>query len=299
MGYHVLLYYWFCQINDPEAFAHEHRALCERLELRGRVLIANEGINGSVSGTPEACLAYQSALLADGRFTGMEFKVEESDGHTFKGMHVRIRPEIITLGMPLATPIQERTGIHLSPVEWREKMNEDNVILLDGRNGYESTVGRFKGAICPPIENFRELPAWLETHRNELLGKQILTYCTGGIRCEKLSTWMLSNGFENVYQLHGGIVSYAQHPETEGEGFEGVNVVFDDRVVSSAGPKAKPLTRCRECGELCANYVNCANVLCNDRMIMCPSCEALTERCCSDACRTSDSKREKGQKLRA
>ncbi len=299
MAFKVLLYYWFCEIDDPVTFAHEHRALCERLNLHGRILVAEEGINGSVSGSPSACDAYQQALLADPRFAEMEFKVEECEGHTFKGMYVRVRAEIITLGLPLANPVHEVTGQHLSPAEWLSKMSEDDVVLLDGRNDYESTVGRFKGALCPPVENFREFPAWLEAHREELKGKQILTYCTGGIRCEKLSSWMLANGFENVYQLHGGIVSYAQNPETEGEGFEGVNVVFDDRVVTSAGPRSTPLTKCRECGELCANYVNCANVLCNDRMIMCPSCEVATERCCSSACRSSDSRREKGQKLRA
>lgn len=299
MAFQVLLYYWFCQIDDPAEFAEGHRTLCDDLGLKGRILVAHEGINGSVSGSPAACEAYQRTLLADPRFSGMEFKIEECEGHTFKGMHVRVREEIITLGLPLQNRVEQQTGKHLSPSEWRQKMEEPDVVLLDGRNDYESNVGRFKGAICPPVENFRELPSWLQEHRKELEGKEILTYCTGGIRCEKLSSWMLENGFEKVYQLHGGIVSYAQHPETEGEGFEGVNVVFDDRVVSSAGAKAIPLTKCRECGELCSNYVNCANVLCNDRMIMCPQCEIKTERCCSNECRTSDSKREKGQKLRA
>ena len=292
--YAVLLYYMFANVSDPEAFADEHRAFCEELGMRGRILIATEGINGTASGTREACETYMQSLAAV--FPGIEFKVESADGHAFKALYVRVRPEIITLGRTLTSRVHERTGSHLSPAEWREMMDREDVVILDGRNTYESEVGRFRGAVCPPIENFRELPDWIEEHRAELEGRTILTYCTGGIRCEKLTTWMLDAGFDKVFQLHGGIVSYGQDPQTEGDGFEGVNVVFDERVAVSAGPRSTIITTCRECGEPSANYVNCSNVECNIRMIQCPECEAMTSSSCSEACQSAPRRRAKGLK---
>jgi UPF0176 protein len=296
MDFRVLLYYWFTRIEDPRTFAEQHFARAEELGLKGRILIAAEGINGTVSGTAEACQAYMDELSADPRFHGIEFKVDEADQHAFKALHVRIRPEIITLGKPLSTPVHERTGPYLQPAEWKEMMEREDVVVLDGRNAYESELGRFKNAICPPVQNFRDLPDWILNHREELEGKTILTYCTGGIRCEKLTAWMLAEGFKDVYQLHGGIVMYGKDEATQGEGFEGVNVVFDERIAVPVGPKAEVVTTCRECGQPSANYVNCANVECNLRMIQCPACEAETGRCCSEACRQAPRKREKGLK---
>lgn len=292
--YAVLLYYMFANVSDPEAFAGEHRALCEDLGIRGRILIATEGINGTASGTTVACAAYMDSVRA--AFPGIEFKVEACDGHAFKKLIVRAREEIISLGCKLDVPVYERTAPHLTPSEWREMLSREDVVILDGRNAYESELGRFRGAICPPVQNFRDLPGWIEEHRAELEGRQILTYCTGGIRCEKLTAWMLDAGFTNVFQLDGGIVKYGQDPETQGEGFEGVNVVFDERVVASAGARAEIVTTCRECGAPSANYVNCANVECNLRMIQCPTCEESTSRCCSDECRTTPRRRLKGKK---
>lgn len=292
--YLVLLYYAFAEVSDPEAFAEAHRALGEQLGLRGRILIASEGINGTASGTHEACSTYMAEVKKV--FPDIEFKVEPAEGHVFKALHVRVRPEIITLGAPLKAKVHERSAPRLSAREWREHMKRDDVVLLDGRNAYESEVGHFEGAICPPIDNFRDLPTWIEDHRQELQDRTILTYCTGGIRCEKLTAWMLEAGFEDVYQLDGGIVKYGQDPQTQGEGFEGINVVFDDRVAVPVGTKSKVVTRCRECGVPTANYVNCSNVECNLRMIQCPECEAMTSSSCSDACRLAPRRRLKGKK---
>ncbi|MBL8049042.1 MAG: rhodanese-related sulfurtransferase [Chthonomonas sp.] len=292
MAFQVLLYYWFTEVADPEGFARRHRELCEKLNLRGRILIAPEGINGTVSGLVADCEAYQTALRAEPGFGDMEFKVDPAEGHAFKAMHVRVRPEIITLGADASGP----TALHLDAETWRDMMAREDAVILDGRNAYESELGHFANAICPPIQNFRELPEWLQAHRDEFAGKQILTYCTGGIRCEKLTAWMLANGFENVFQLDGGIVKYGQDPATAGEGFVGVNVVFDERVQVSAGERSQPLTACRQCGAASANYVNCANVECNLRMILCPECEESTGRCCSEACRAAPRQRLKGKK---
>ncbi len=292
LGYEVLLYYWFTTIEDPEGFADEHRELCTRLGLRGRILVAREGLNGTVSGTAEACAEYRLQVENDARFIGIEWKIDPVEDHVFKKLFVRVRDEIITLGIPTGP----RTGTHLSPSEWREMLDDPDVVLVDGRNAYESELGAFRGALRPPVQNFREFPDWIEAHRDQLADKKILTYCTGGIRCEKLSAWMLDAGFENVFQLHGGIVNYAHDPATQGEDFEGVNVVFDERVVASAGPRSTITTTCRECGVVSANYVNCANVECNLRMIQCPDCEKKLGRSCSPECRIAPRRRQKGKK---
>lgn len=299
MDFRVLLYYWFTQIDDPDSFATEHRALCEQLGLKGRIIIAKEGINGTVSGTSAATEQYQRALTADPRFEGMEFKVDESDRHAFKAMHIRVRPEIITLGVPLVHPVPGNTAPYLDGTAWRDGLHDPNTVVIDTRNTYETEVGHFENAICPPIENFRELPEWLLANKHLLDGKRILTYCTGGIRCEKLTVWMQEVGFQNVYQLQGGIVKYSKDPAVLGEGFEGLNVVFDDRVVTEAGPNSKITTRCARCNALSINYLNCANVDCNLRIILCEKCEEETGRTCCDACAQSERKRIKGAKLRA
>lgn len=295
MPYRVLLYYQFAEVPAPKALAEAQLLQCQELGLRGRIIIASEGINGTVSGPAAACQSHMEALGAV--FPGIEFKIDEVEGHTFKGLSVKVRDEIITMGVPLGTPVHQKTGRHLSPEEWREAIQQDDVVLLDGRNDYESELGHFEGALLLPLESFRDFPAWILAHREQLEGKRILTYCTGGIRCEKLSAWMLQEGFEEVYQLDGGIVRYGK--ETDGAGFVGMNVVFDDRVLVPPTPAHEPITHCRECGAKSANYVNCANVLCNRRMILCPGCEEFTSRCCSDECRNAPSLREKNAKLRA
>lgn len=297
--YRVLLYYKFVPISDPAAFAAEHEELCRFLGLLGRIIIASEGINGTVSGTEAACDAYMTAMWANPRFADMEFKVDEAQTHAFKKLFIRVRDEIITLGRPLSVPVHQRTGTHLTPIEAKELLDAEDVVFVDGRNDYESAMGHFRDALCPPVEAFRDIPDWLEEHRDALQDKRIVTYCTGGIRCEKLTAWMLDAGFEHVFQIRGGIVCYGQDPEVDGEGFEGVNVVFDDRVVTPVGSKAKALTVCQECGAPSFNYVNCANVICNVRIILCPECEATTGRCCSEACRTAPLHRDKNQKLRS
>lgn len=297
MDFRVLLYYHFGVIEDPQQFREEHLQLCQSLGLLGRILIAREGINGTVSGTVGATDHYMQALKADPRFKGIEFKIDEAEAHAFKKLFLRVRDEIITLGVPLSAPVHQHTAPHVSPAEWKRMMNEEDVVILDTRNVYESGLGHFKNAICPPLESFRDFPDWIRQHADLFRNKKILTYCTGGIRCEKFTAWMLDEGFEDVFQLHGGIVMYGKDPETQGEGFIGTNVVFDERVNVSAGPKSEPLTLCRECGSVTANYVNCANVVCNRRMILCETCEANTERCCSEECRRAPLRREKGKKL--
>jgi len=289
--FRVILYYRYFAIADPETCVEEHRALCERLELKGRILIGSEGINGTVSGTLTATETYMATLHADPRTAEMPFKVDPSDGHVFPKLSVKLREEIVTLGLDAEADIDpnEVTGTRLSPAEFAEAMQDDNALLIDGRNDYESNLGRFHGAICPDIEHFRDFPAWLRQHADELKGKKVLTYCTGGIRCEKLSGYLVNEGFEDVYQLDGGIINYSHDPATRGENFDGLCYVFDGRVGVEVNhtDTRRIISQCRHCGETSPRYKNCAFPPCNTQIFVCESCEASFGRFCDETCRAS------------
>ncbi len=293
MSYQVLLYYHFEKIENPETFAEIHRRYCEFLGLHGRIIVATEGLNGTVSGTTAACEEYQRWLHSDPRFSTMPFKIDEVDGHRFKRIHVRVREEIITLSHPLKHHPSELTGVHLTPTQWREMLAQGGVTLLDGRNGYESDMGRFKGAICPDVESFKEFPDWIENNLSDAKDKPLMTYCTGGIRCEKLSTYLLESGFKEVYQLSGGIVAYGKDPETEGEMFEGACFVFDDRIASEVNHKddAMVITRCLHCQVATIRAVNCTNIDCNKFYYCCENCDLKYGQGCKAGCESAPRKR--------
>lgn len=215
--YRVLLYYMYTTIENPEEFAAEHLEFCNSLELKGRILVAKEGINGTCSGTVEQTEKYMEAMNNDPRFDGIVFKIDEADGHAFKKMHVRPRPELVTLRLEDDINPHEITGKYLEPKDFYEAMKQEDTVIIDARNDYEFDLGHFKGAIKPDIESFRELPDWIRENKEVLEGKKILTYCTGGIRCEKFSGWLVREGYEDVSQLHGGIVTYGKDPEVQGE----------------------------------------------------------------------------------
>ncbi|MBL8088274.1 MAG: rhodanese-related sulfurtransferase [Chthonomonas sp.] len=294
--YRVLLYYHFAPIDDVERFRDEHFNLCQSLGLRGRIIVASEGINGTCSGTAEACDAYKAELWAQAGFETMVFKEDADVEHRFKKLFVRVRPEIISLG---EQPPADAFGNHLSPVEFERRLHEAGTIVIDGRNDYESDIGHFEGALCPPVENFRDFPAWIRSHLAESKDAQILTYCTGGIRCEKLVAWMRMEGFTNVWQLQGGIVTYGQDPEVQGKGFVGQCYVFDDRIAVPINrtENAQPLTHCVHCNQPCERYVNCLNVECNRLFACCEACERECNASCSPACQEADFRREPGAKL--
>ncbi|UYZ60432.1 oxygen-dependent tRNA uridine(34) hydroxylase TrhO [Hymenobacter latericus] len=288
MDYRVLLYYCYTPIDDVLAFREEHHRLCLKLDLRGRIIVAEEGLNGTVSGTQENCEAYMQAVKADARFDALEFKIEEAPAHAFQKLHVRIKPEIVHVGLPAIKPY-ERTGVHLSPKEFRDMKDRDDVVILDVRSDYEHNLGRFKNAVTLDIGNFREFPEKVEELR-KYQDKKILTYCTGGIKCEKASAYLLEQGFENVYQLHGGIIKYGL--EAGGEDFEGKCYVFDGRVavdVNSVNPTV--LAHCVCCGQPNERMVNCANPHCNDHVVQCESCGEKLDGACSEACQQHPDKR--------
>ena len=284
--YRVLLYYLYVPIENHEEFAAEHLAACKALELKGRILVASEGINGTVSGTIEQTDQYMDMMKSDPRFADIVFKIDEAEGHAFKKMHVRPRNELVTLRLEDDINPNQTTGKYLSPKEFFEQMQDENTIVLDARNDYEFDLGHFRGAIKPEITNFRELPEWVRENKEMFEGKKILTYCTGGIRCEKFSGWLVEEGFEDVSQLHGGIATYGKDPEVQGELWDGQMYVFDERIAVPINQKEHVIVgRDIYSGEPCERYVNCANPECNKKILCSEENEHKHMRSCTHECR--------------
>ncbi|WP_433959462.1 rhodanese-related sulfurtransferase [Cytobacillus horneckiae] len=285
--YRVLLYYMYVPIENGEEYAQEHLAFCKELGIKGRILIADEGINGTCSGTVEQTDRYIEHMKADPRFADMIFKIDESDEHAFKKMKVRYRPELVTLRLENDINPNKTTGKYLSAKEFYESLNDEDTVVLDARNDYEYDLGHFRGAIRPDITNFRDLPKWVHDNKEMLGDKKIVTYCTGGIRCEKFSGWLLEEGFEDVAQLHGGIVTYGKDPEVQGDLWDGQLYVFDERIAVPVNQKEHVVVgKDYYTGEPCERYVNCANPECNKKILCSEENEHKYLRSCSDHCRT-------------
>ncbi|OCA80844.1 rhodanese-related sulfurtransferase [Pseudobacillus wudalianchiensis] len=284
--YRVLLYYHYVSIDNPEEYAAKHLEFCKELGLKGRILVSHEGINGTVSGTVEQTEKYMSEMKKDPRFADMVYKIDEEEGHAFKKMKVRPKKELVTLRLEEDVNPLELTGKYLEPKEFFEQMQQEDTVILDARNDYEYDLGHFRGAIKPDIRNFRELPDWVRQNKEKLEGKKILTYCTGGVRCEKFSGWLLKEGFEDVGQLHGGIVTYGKDPEVQGELWDGQCYVFDERISVPVNQKEHVIVgRDYFSGEPCERYVNCANPECNQKILASEENEHKYLRSCSHECR--------------
>ncbi|MEK7140738.1 MAG: rhodanese-related sulfurtransferase, partial [Patescibacteria group bacterium] len=288
----ILLYYKYVHIENPEAETARQRELCERLNLKGRIIVASEGINGTVEGLKENTDKYIEEMVKDKRFADIHWKKSVGIGNAFPKLSVKLRAEIVTLGLNTCDtcPVTDRegsqrsficngidpnqvTGIHLKPEElheWLETKKE--FYIVDMRNVYEHKVGHFENSILPPIENFRDLPKVVEQIAH-LKNKTVLTVCTGGVRCEKASGFLITQGFKDVYQLGGGIVSYME--KYPNEDFKGKLYVFDNRITQSFysdDPKHEIVAKCDTCGEKSENYVNCANPVCHRHFITCEKC---------------------------
>ncbi|MFK9093604.1 rhodanese-related sulfurtransferase [Bacillus salipaludis] len=284
--YRVLLYYKYVSIENAEECANEHRQFCTELGLKGRIIIAAEGINGTVSGTIEQADAYMKYMDDHPLFTGTIFKIDEASEHAFKKMKVRYRPELVTLRLEDDVDPNKVTGKHLKPKEFFAEMQKEDTVVIDARNDYEFDLGHFRGAVRPDILNFRDLPEWIRENKQEFEGKKILTYCTGGIRCEKFSGWLLKEGFEDVSQLDGGIVTYGKDPEVQGELWDGQLYVFDERISVPVNRKEHVVVgKDYFSGEPCERYVNCANPECNKKILCSEENEHKYLRSCSHECR--------------
>lgn len=288
--YYILLYYCYAQIEDYEAYREEHHLFCVEHNLRGRIIISPEGLNGAVSGTREDCEKYMAYVHVDSRFSDTEFKVEQHDAMAFAKLHVRVKPEIVHSSLKHINP-KIRTGAYVEPHEFKEILEKspEDVVVLDVRSNYEHEVGRFKNALTLDIDNFRDFPEKVKALEH-LKNKKIITYCTGGIKCEKASAYLLELGFENVHQLHGGIIKYGL--ETGGKDFEGKCYVFDNRITADVNRENPSIiATCYITGVPTDRMVNCANPVCNAHISMSEEAGWLMDGCCSEACRKHPERR--------
>lgn len=293
--FQILLYYKYTTIENPDLFVEEHLSLCESLGLLGRIIVAKEGINGTVSGTTEATKAYMNLMHEDVRFSDMDFKVDACDGHAFPRLSVRHKQEIVNLGLGEDIDPSTQTGTKLSPSEFHEMLERDDVVVIDGRNDYEYEIGHFRNAIRPDVKAFREFPDWIEAHKDELTGKTILTYCTGGIRCEKLSGFLKRIGLDEVYQLNGGIVTYSHDSSVRGHLFDGKCYVFDKRIAIRVNHTDEDCVvgSCEHCTNASDRYINCGYLDCHRQHICCESCEREYHGFCDDRCERLAKERER------
>ena len=272
------MYYKFTPIADPEMVRLWQRALCEKLDLKGRILISKHGINGTVGGDLKALKMYVKETKQFAGFKDTTFKWSDGTSDHFPKLQVKVRDEIVAFGAAEELKV-DATGVvgggkHLKPTEVNELVNRygDDVVFFDGRNAYEAAVGRFKNAVVPNTRTSKDFITELDSgvHDN-LKDKKVVTYCTGGIRCEILSSLMKNRGFEEVYQMDGGIVKYGEKYGDDGL-WEGSLYVFDDRMGMEFSDHAKVIGRCIHCDGPTSNYENCALKTCNELVLICENC---------------------------
>jgi len=283
----ILLYYIFRPLADPQAIGLWQRELCERLNLRGRILVSQHGINGTVGGEVESLLTYIKATKSYAPFKGIEFKW--SDGHRddFPRLKVKVREEIVAFGIPHELEVNEDGvvggGEHLSPAALHELVEQrgDEIVFLDGRNAFESKIGKFKNAVVPETVTTHDFIREIESGKyDHLKEKPVVTYCTGGIRCEILSSAMKNRGFAEVYQLEGGIVKYGEAFGNKGL-WEGSLYVFDRRMTIDFEENIAAIGECEYCSAPTKNFYNCHDLVCRTLTLMCDTCvqEKSSEHC--------------------
>lgn len=269
----VILYYKFTPVADPETTVAWQRTLCETHALRGRIIVSEQGINGTLGGELGGVKAYIRAMNLHSRFKDIEYKWSEGRKDAFPKLSVKARDELVTLAPDEPFDPFDR-GEALRPAEWHELLAKNpDITLLDARNEYESDIGRFKGAITPPIRTFKEIKETVAQLDPE---QPVATYCTGDIRCEYLSAYMKHKGFKHVFHLDGGIVKYGQ--EFKNDGFwEGKCYVFDRRMNLEFAPESADVGRCIYCEGATSDQANCGGAGCLRQVVVCEDCRTARE----------------------
>ncbi|MFC5676374.1 rhodanese-related sulfurtransferase [Aeromicrobium endophyticum] len=285
----VLLFYGFAPLADPEAIRLWQHTLCDSLSVRGRIIVSKDGINATLGGDVVALKKYVKATRSYPPFKGIDFKWSEGrsrdDGTTadFPRLSVRVRDELVTFGAPDELQVDDQGvvdgGTHLTPAQLHELVAAKDVVFFDGRNQIESAIGHFEGAVRPAVETTREFVAALDSGAyDHLKDKPVVTYCTGGIRCEVLTPLMRNRGFHEVYQLDGGIATYGEAYGDDGL-WKGSLYVFDDRITMDFSDHAALVGSCDRCGEATNRVADCGDVACVRQMVRCDSCLADEQMC--------------------
>ncbi len=282
----TLSFYAYAKIEDPKKFRDDLFIAWNALDALGRIYVAHEGINAQMSVPADQFEAFRDTLEVYEFMRGIRLNVAvEQDNHSFLKLTIKVRHKIVADGLNDETFDVTNKGIHLKAKEFNTMLEDPNTIVVDFRNHYESEVGHFEGAITPDVENFREsLPIINEQLQDFKEDKNLLMYCTGGIRCEKASAYFKHQGFKNVFQLEGGIIEYTRQIKEENieSKFIGKNFVFDHRLGERITDDI--ISQCHQCGKPCDNHTNCANDACHLLFIQCDDCKAAMENTCSPEC---------------
>ena len=278
-------FYRYVIIDSPADLRDELYEAWKELAILGRIYLAHEGVNAQLSVPEPHWQSFVKNVLENPFFKEMPFKIAvEDDRNSFFRLTIKVRKQIVADGLPIDEYDVTNVGVHLDAKSWNDAL-EKGATVVDMRNHYESEIGKFKGAICPDVETFKEeLPEvkkMLEGKEDE----QILLYCTGGIRCEKTSAYLKHHGFQDVNQLHGGIIDYARQLDSDeslNNNFEGKNFVFDERRGERISDDV--ISSCHQCGDPFDTHVNCKNVNCNLLFLQCDNCKEKYENCCSVDC---------------
>ena len=278
----ILLFYKYVTVEDPGALSSWLRERCEAHGLKGRILVAEEGLNGTVEGSLEETEGFAKELLSDVRFSDMRVKRSGGTGVAFPKLSVKVRDEIVGTRFPKAIDPRKRTGVRLSAEELRHWYEDGkDFVIVDMRNDYEYRSGHFKDSVNPGLENSRDLPEALPK-LEALKDKTVLTVCTGGVRCEKMSAFLLEQGFEDVYQLDNGIHGYME--KYPGKDFVGSLYTFDDRKTMHFGGEREIVGKCHLCSAPTEKYANCANDFCHLHFLVCEACSGSRSVFCSRDC---------------
>lgn len=286
MTHQVLLFYKYVTIAEPQALLVKLRDLATRHNLLGRILIAEEGINGTVEGLTADTEAFASAFLQIPIFSDVSIKRSEGNGRAFPKLAIKVRNEIVgtRFSKDEANP-EVLTAPRISPEELRQWYEEDkDFVVIDMRNDYEYDSGHFRNSINPGLKNSRDLPdalPKLEAYKD----KKVLTVCTGGVRCEKMSAYLLSKGFKDVQQLEDGMHGYMQ--KFPGQDFQGTLYTFDQRTTMHFGGDREVVGKCMKCEAKTEDYVDCANLLCHKQFMVCQDCKTGEATYCDDTCRAT------------
>ena len=293
----VILYYAFTPIADTEAVRLWQRTLCNCLGLKGRILISRHGINGTLGGDMSALKKYVRATKEYPGFKKIDFKWSDGKGNEFPRLQIRVRDELVAFGNPDELVVDVNGvvggGIHLRSDQVEKLVAErgDEVVFFDGRNAFEAKIGKFRNAIVPDVSTSRDFVNEIESGKyDHLKEKPIVTYCTGGIRCEVLSAVMKNRGFKEVYQIQGGIVRYGKK-YGDGGLWEGSLYTFDSRMALDFSEKTKVIGECEKCLAPTNMFHNCANVACHDLILLCDTCakQNVNRSCTHDQTRARDS----------